>query len=104
MPSAKDVLYPATVNITFDNEVGGEVKGRPAAENRRPAVLRVGVPEGGTADLAEDYRPVVLCSYWGRDQKREAEERSGQLAHHASECARHGRNGSLTRNQADTVA
>ena len=90
------------MNIAFDNEVWEQLKGRPAAENRRPALLRVGVPEGGAADLAENDGPVVLRCDWNRDQECQAEDRSGQLGRHASECARHGRNGSLTRNQADT--
>ena len=74
MPAAKDVFYSTTVNITFDNEVRGQMKGRPAAENRRPAVLRIGVPERGAADLAENNSPAVLRCYRDRDQESQAED------------------------------
>jgi hypothetical protein len=89
------VFHATTVNIPFDDEPWGQMKRRPAAENRCAALLRVGAPEGSAADLTENNRPTVLRGCWRRDKKREAQHRSAQTACHASKCAKRRRKGSL---------
>jgi hypothetical protein len=56
----KDVVHTCTVNMAFDDKARGQVKGHPSSENRRVPLLRVGVADGGAANLTEDHRPAIL--------------------------------------------
>jgi len=92
--ASEDVRHAAAVDVPLDNNSGRDVESDPGAENRRLALLRIGMADAGPADADNcGCAPVLrLRGVWCAQAQNAADTDEScpqgfQRARHVSRCA-----------------
>ena len=76
--AAEHIADTRRVNVNFGAEVWRQLNPEPAADNRRPSLLRVSVANVGEPGVAEDEPAPLLCPAWRGGHKGSENQRKQQ--------------------------